>query len=116
VGERIAEPSRQVLDKKLSLLGITGYVGEMFTSGSVCGYLKEVKKKREKERLLRPKVMDIVRSELCSLSWGDDCLKEYVEKMFMGADLTQVELFYDKYMRSGKRRTSFFLYFISYEL
>lgn len=116
MGERIAEPSRQVLDKKLSLLGITGYVGDMFTGGTVCGYLKEIRKRKEKERDIRPKVMEIVHSELCSLNWGDNCFRDHIEKMFIGADLSQIVIFYEKYNRAGKRKTTYFLNFITYEL
>ena len=114
--ERIAEPSRQVLDKKLSLLGITGYVGDIFTGGTVCGYLKEVRRKKAMERDIRPKVMEVVHSELCSLSWGDKCFRDHVIKMFQGADLSQIVIFYEKYTGAGKRKTTYFLNFITYDL
>jgi hypothetical protein len=116
VTERLADPSGQALYKKLSYLGITGYVGDMIFSKAVRSYLKEVRTKREKDRELRPRVMDIVCRELCSLEWVDNCFCEHVEKMFTGADISQIEAFYSRYQRSGNKRTSFFLYFITYEL
>ena len=85
------------------------------TKTSVTKYLKEVKKNKEKKRVLYPKCICIIESELHGLEWADKCFCDYVLKMFSGADLSQLKYFYSRYQRMSNK-TAFFLRFCRDEL
>lgn len=95
--------------------GLSDTISSYETKNSVTKYLKEVKKNKEKKRVLYPKCMCLVESELHNLQWADECFESYVLKMFSGADLSQLKSFYSRYQRMSNK-TAFFLRFCRDEL
>lgn len=89
---------------------------EKFRNTSVSRYLEDHKRKNKKETVLRPDCMVIAESELLKLQWSDECLKQWVKNMFMGADVSQLESFYNRYLHTRRNKTTFFLMFVKDEL
>lgn len=95
--------------------GLSDTIATPASKTSVAKYLKEVKKNKEKKRVLYPKCICLVESELHNLSWADECFEDYILKMFAGADLSQLKSFYSRYQRMSNK-TAFFLRFCKDEL
>ena len=102
---------------KLSLsgAGLSDSVFEKINSDAVPKYLKQCCKKREKMKRLLPLCIRICRNETYKLEWGDECFNKFVMEMIEGADVSQLEVFYRKYIRTQKK-TLVFLNFVKNEL
>lgn len=110
-----ADPSVQKIERALSS-GEYGH-GVVYKDRKtvVAKYLEQCKRRRERERNICPACMEIVIDEVDRLGWGDECLMEFITKMFSGADISQLESFYRRYSRT-KSKTTFFLNFVRNEL
>lgn len=116
----VAEPAAQKVMGEVLIngLGIFDSVSAKFDSvsaKSVKRYLCECMKRRDEYQKLSPLCLEIAKSEICRISWADDCFCKYVERMIKGADVTQLRRLYNGYCHSTKK-TVFFLHFIEYEL
>ncbi len=112
---RYADPSVNRLSMEASIHGFGSEVYSKDQLNVVRKYLAYCKKRKEKAELLCPACMKIVLEEINMLKWSDECFKDYVSRMFSGADISQLESFYSRYSRT-KKKTIFFLNFVRNEL
>ena len=112
---RIADPASQRVEMVMRSIELGDSIYQHITSRSVLKYLRECQKKREKQKFLSPACQEIANLEIRNLPWTDECFKIHIERMLVGADVSQLEYFYRKYQRT-KHQTAFFLQFVRNEL
>ncbi len=109
-----ADPSVQTLNRVLGAMEL----GKGFQKGGegvVSKYLCRCRRMKEKRVSLLGCCTEIVRQEIQNLNWTDKCFEDWVLRMVEGADVSQLEYFYNHY-RSSKNKNVFFLGFVINEL